>query len=123
MTDLNRRALFGGAGVIAALAAAPSLASSSPITAFYRRLAEWKTTFGRYLAICDQADPDEDKVADYGNAASAAYHALLSEPAHDALGVTEKLHALAQWTEGCVIEENEVMAIAADAAAVLKGAH
>lgn len=116
-------------GILGAIAIAPVIAAASvsatPITsirAFDIKLAAWKSAFERFSIAANGNNPDS-VVNPLCHAAGAAYEAMLAEPAPDTHAVTEKLHALILWTEGCVIPEEEVWAIGADAAAVLKRAH
>ena len=121
MAAPTRRDLLGSAGIVAAIAASPALAMLPTVSTFDRRLAEWKSAFARYFATCEQDDPADEIVDAQGRVASQAYHALLAEPAPDARGLVEKLNALTLWSDGCVIEESEVNALGAEAAALLKG--
>lgn len=117
----TRRALLGGAGIAAAIAASPVLASLPPVSVFDRRLTEWKRAREHYLAVCATKNVSDSIVNHYCGETNDAYLALLAAPAPDARSVLEKLVALAVWSKDCVIEEDEVEALAAEAATLLKG--
>ncbi len=116
----TRRALLGDAGILAAVAASPALASLPPVSAFERRLTAWKVAYARFCAVCDDQHTDAVVNARCRETAEA-FHLLLAEPAPDARGVAEKLHALCQQHEGCEISTDDVERIGAEAAAILKG--
>lgn len=116
----TRRALFGGVGILAAVAASPALALLPNVTAFDRRLAEWKAAFQRFSVAANGDNPDK-VVNPLCMQAGKAFDAMLTEPAPDARGVAEKLHALCQQHEGCEIPTDDVERIGAEAAAILKG--
>ena len=112
-------------GILSAIAIAPVIAAASvsatplgPVRAFDIKLATWKSAFERFSIAANGNNPDS-VVNPLCHAAGAAYEAMLAEPAPDAHAVTEKLHALILWPEGCVIPEEEVWAIGADAARIL----
>jgi len=117
----TRRAMLGGAGILAAVATSPSLASLTPVSVFDRRLTEWKRTHEHYLAVCATKNVSDAVVNHYCGKTNDAYLALLAAPAPDARSVLEKLVALAVWSKDCVIEEDEVEALAAEATTLLKG--
>lgn len=116
----TRRAMLGGAGILAAVATSPSLASLTPVSAFDERLAAWKVAHACFCAVCDDRHTDATVNARCREAAHA-FQLLLAEPAPDARGVAEKLHALCQQHEGCEIPTDDVEQIGAEAAAILKG--
>jgi hypothetical protein len=115
----TRRAILGGAGILAAVASAPTLASLPSVSVFEQRLAAWKVAHARFGAVCDDRHTDAVVNARCRQATDALY-ALLAEPAPDARGVAEKLHALCQQHEGCEIPTDDVERIGAEAAIILK---
>lgn len=116
----TRRSLLGSAGILAAVVTSPALASLPPVSAFEQRLAAWKVAYARFCAVCD--DRHTDAVVNVRcREAASAFQSLLAEPAPDARGVAEKLHALCQQLEGCEIPADDVERIGAEAAAILQG--
>jgi len=119
-TEPTRRALIGGAGIaIAAIAIAiPAAATTGTCAA---RIAAFNEANARFVKACN-VDLAPDAVTNAAcNEAARAYDLMIVTPAETPTDVAGKLDALMAWSEGCVIPEEEVRVIAAEAARLLRG--
>lgn len=123
-TETSRRALIGGAGLAAVALAAPATAAltgTSSTAIFNRRLAAFHDANNRFVAA-NKMPHCPDALGDaLCHSAADAYEALIDTPAPDFAGVSAKLDALARWSTGSVIPNEEVQTIADDARRLLKG--
>lgn len=73
-----------------------------------------------YVASC-RADVDEQEMDSMCDAASNAFHALLAIPATNLADTAHKLIAVATWSDGSVIENEEVEGIADEMKRIMTG--
>jgi hypothetical protein len=122
----TRRAVISAVAIIPAMAVTASVsnAQAAPNTdgsLFHQRLAAFERANAEFLRTCRTPCLPDDVQNEACCAAGDAYDVMLATPAPDLASMARKIDALARWSSGSEIPNDEIALIAADARRLVSG--